>query len=513
LNNSRLRRRSVPRDKVLFVCSWFVVWMSLNAAFAIVTLRSVTSLSLLTYMLGQLLNLGISYGLIQGAFSLFSTPMWPPQDESGKSQPRVALLYMTCDDLEIRALSSLRRQRYPAYDLYVLDDSRKVSSRQASEQAAYEHAALFIHRDENSGFKAGSLNNWLRTGSSNYTYFVIADADSVLPEDFLDRMVRYAEHPDNKQIVVFQSKLAPWNVQDYLTTCETATLKIAHWKLDRLLNRYGYLVCWGHNALYRCEEIRKLGGFDERFSSEDLALAIDLPKHGYRASLVDVVSFERAPRTFDEYAQRSARWARQTLQLLLYKQKGVLPFLSRVHLFMDAFGFIMPVLFAIGAFLVTWSGTSSLRDFAAISGLAKLPHFPILAAMSSVYVFALFSDLPAVVFARGVSVRKYFVALWLRLIANLYSLAPITTSLVAALFSRRPRFQPTGSFQPTDSSGPRHLRRIVYLMAFVLSLGVGILRNPLILLFNWFWVLPLMTAPIVILWFTPHQIQPQEVGM
>ena len=41
------------------------------------------------------------------------------------------------------------------------------------------------------GFKAGSLNNTLRTVATDAEFFAVADADSVLPPDFVRRLVPY----------------------------------------------------------------------------------------------------------------------------------------------------------------------------------------------------------------------------------------------------------------------------------------------------------------------------------
>jgi len=309
---------------------------------------------------------------------------------------------------------------------------------------------------------------------------------------------------------VFQSKLAPWNTDEYLSLSVTTTLPVTLRKISRLLNRYGYPACWGHNALYRIRDVRAVGGFDEAFSSEDLALAIDLAGRGRRCCLVDEESFERFPRSFEEYARRSSRWARQTIQLLLHKRKSALSLLTLAHLFMDAFGYVMPVLFAAGAVLVTWSSRSSLRDLASTSQLAGSRGFPIMLGLMLFYVATLLVDLPEAVLVRRVTVWKYFHALWLRLLLSLYSLAPICRGVAKGLFSRRPRFEPTGEKLADGDEGDVRMGTLVGLIGLVSVVLLGVLRNPLVLVLNWFWIVPFLSAPICILWVSAHRLSEER---
>ena len=501
------RDLSVRGEKVPFLALWLVVWLALNAAIAIGALRIVTPLSVTIFLVVQFLNLGISYGFVQWLLALLSAPRWPERLDSLSSYPRVAVLYTTCDDYLRPCLESLSHLRYPNHDVFVLDDSRSASYRSTVMETARSYGFRVIHRSDRAGFKAGSLNNWLSRFAGEYDYFVVVDADSVLPEDFIERIMQYAEHPSNRDVVVFQSKLAPWNTSDYLSLAATAILPITLRKTARLLNKYDYPVCWGHNAAYRIKQMEEIGGFNESFSSEDLALAIDIANSRYRCRLVDVLSFERFPGTFEEYARRSSRWARQTIQLLLYKNKGMLPLMTTAHLFMDAFGYIMPVLFAAGAVLAVWGGNSSLYDLvSAAPRLAGAPHLPIMLVLVCFYVASLLLDLPSAVMMKDVSVRKYFLALWLRILLSLYSLPPICKGLWEGLISRRPRFEPTGSETRGESKTMMHSLCLLCMSLFVLVLFLGVLRNPVVLFLNWFWIIPILTAPASVLWIHSYRL-------
>jgi hypothetical protein len=222
--------------------------------------------------------------------------------------------------------------------------------------------------------------------------------------------------------------------------------------------------------------------------------------------LVDVQSFERFPRSFQEYARRSAKWARQAIQLLLHKKKGALSLLTLAHLFMDAFGYVMPVLFAVAAVLVTWGGRSSLRDLASVDQIMAAREFPIMLGLMLFYVATLFADLPEAVLVRGIALSKYFRALWLRFLLGLYALVPIGRGVADGVLSRRARFEPTGERQVGGKGGGVSISPLAALASLTAVVFFGVLRNPLAVVFNWFWIVPLLSAPICILWMTTHRL-------
>src|SRR2546428_1013201 len=68
-----------------------------------------------------------------------------------------------------------------------------------------------LRRPNREAFKAGAINNWLRAYGSEYDYLVLLDADSALPPDWVGHALRYAEHPDNADLAIFQGMVNIWN--------------------------------------------------------------------------------------------------------------------------------------------------------------------------------------------------------------------------------------------------------------------------------------------------------------
>ena len=120
-------------------------------------------------------------------------------------RPSVALLYLICDDLVQEALTHLGRQSHEETTVFVLDDSREP----AEELAGGSYT--IVRRAGRSGHKAGSINNWLRLHGANHDYFVILDSDSILPDDFVQMALLYAEHPENGRVAIFNTLSLSWN--------------------------------------------------------------------------------------------------------------------------------------------------------------------------------------------------------------------------------------------------------------------------------------------------------------
>lgn len=253
-------------DKALFILIFVTMWLALNGVVAIISLRWITPTAIILFLLIEFLNIGLAYGMTQSILSWFTFPKWPPKLAHLDSYPSVAVLYTTCDDLIPHCLESLSDQTYPNCDVFVLDDSTDERWHQEIDSIAERHGFHIVRRKGRKGFKAGSLNNWLSEFGEWYEYFVVTDADSLLPRNFLTEMMLYAEHPLNSTTALFQSKLVPWNQEDILARSSAQLFPVTIHKMDRLLNRYGFLPSWGHNILYRTAAILKLGGFDERFS-------------------------------------------------------------------------------------------------------------------------------------------------------------------------------------------------------------------------------------------------------
>lgn len=231
------------------------------------------------------------------------------------STPSIALLYTTCNDFEAESVLSCIRQDYPAFTVYILDDSSNEDCKAQVDQFAGLHPGKVkvIRRNNRHAFKAGNLNNAL--AGLNEKYFAIADADEILPTDFLSKTVAVMEADDSCGFVQANHRANP-NSKSNLSKALGIGINI-HWEwYQPLRNEYGFVMFLGHGALLRKECWDRIGGFPE-IVSEDLGFAIRIRELGYRGYFQeDVICYEDFPETVRAFRVRHMKWTRGTCEFL-----------------------------------------------------------------------------------------------------------------------------------------------------------------------------------------------------
>jgi cellulose synthase/poly-beta-1,6-N-acetylglucosamine synthase-like glycosyltransferase len=208
-----------------------------------------------------------------------------------KSDPSVALVCCTCDDIDPEVLSKLGKQTYVNLRVFVLDDSQQPAARALVDCIPY----TIVRRSRRSGFKAGNLNHWLRRYGEEFDYVTVADADSILPPTFVADMVAHLEHPGNAHIGILESCIQPWNVTNTFARLLGLNAMLNRLLLLRVASRLGATLSVGHNNLIRICALLEVGGFDEDYLAEDYAVTIALLRTGARTcEAADVTSFEHA---------------------------------------------------------------------------------------------------------------------------------------------------------------------------------------------------------------------------
>src|SRR5260370_33173949 len=112
------------------------------------------------------------------------------------------MLYCTYNDFNPENLFKCLTQDYQNTRFIILDDSTKAECKERIKEFSASHGILVVRRPDNSGFKAGNINHFLKTYLSNihnpfvaqlarYQYFVFLDSDEVVPENFVSRMLDY----------------------------------------------------------------------------------------------------------------------------------------------------------------------------------------------------------------------------------------------------------------------------------------------------------------------------------
>lgn len=303
----------------LFAVIWFQprLWQLMDMAYNLPS-----SLALGTFIL--FINFAWLYGMYNIGIVLFA---WVyklfPSLKSDTTRveleefPPVALLYTTCNDFLEESVVSCVEQDYPSFTVYILDDSSSQEYKDQVDNFAAKYPGLVevVRRPDRKAFKAGNMNHGLSKVAVHEPYFAIADADEILPPDFLSKLVPVMESDPNCGFVQANHKSNP-NTKSQLGKDLGVGIDI-HWKwYQPLRNDYGFVMFLGHGALLRRKCWEEIGGFPD-IVSEDLGFAIHARERGYRGRFVeDVICYEDFPDTVRAFRIRHMKWTRGTSEFL-----------------------------------------------------------------------------------------------------------------------------------------------------------------------------------------------------
>jgi cellulose synthase/poly-beta-1,6-N-acetylglucosamine synthase-like glycosyltransferase len=237
--------------------------------------------------------------------------------------PRVTVQLPLYNEMYVvdRLLASVAELRYPRelLDVQVLDDSTDETRRIAA--AAVERLreqgldAHYIHRADRTGFKAGALDNGLRTAKGSLV--AIFDADFVVPPDFLEKLVGHFEDP---KVALVQARWGHINRDHSLLTQIQSILLDGHFILEHGgRNRGGRFFNFNGTAgIWRKEAIGDAGGWQHDTLTEDLDLSYRAQLRGWRFVFVqDLVSPAEVPVEMNAFKGQQHRWAKGSIQTCL----------------------------------------------------------------------------------------------------------------------------------------------------------------------------------------------------
>jgi hypothetical protein len=393
--------------------------------------------------------------LTDGILALVLTPLPYARSLEPIDRRSVAVLMTVCDDASPRHLARLRALHEAGHDVFVLDDSRSPV------RSPFDGVRI-IRRDSRRGAKGGNLNHWLALFGREYRFCCVLDADSTMPLETLDEMSRAAAHPENASIGIFQAKIAA--EVDAHTPLQARVSAIGSRARNRVFERVhspcGLLLSGGHNQMIRIDALFDVGGFDTRFCGEDTALSLHFAARGCRVLLVDAWSYELEPATFERYARRTLRWARQTVELLGEKWEGA-PLRLKVLLCRHFVTYLLP---SIGTALMLaslWAPPLLTDRLAFLVGVASWKEgFGPWSLSLSVGLAALVADLwiryRVIVAEEKMSKRLFVFSIAWGAASAAVLAVPLAVAIGASLLGGRVRFAPTNSDAPSRSA--RRLR-------------------------------------------------------
>ncbi|MFI5059390.1 MAG: cellulose synthase family protein [Candidatus Acidiferrales bacterium] len=221
-----------------------------------------------------------------------------------------------------RLVEAVSRFDYPAelLDVQVLDDSTD-ETQQVARACVERHAAqgmriTCIHRTNREGYKAGALENGLKTAQGEFV--AIFDADFIPEHDFLRRTIPYFLNPDGgDKIGMVQARWTYLN-RDYsfLTQVETILLD-GHFVVEHgARSRRGTFFNFNGTAgVWRRQAIEDAGGWEHDTLTEDTDLSYRAQLCGWKfLYLPDIECASELPVDMNGFKAQQARWAKGLMQ-------------------------------------------------------------------------------------------------------------------------------------------------------------------------------------------------------
>lgn len=242
-------------------------------------------------------------------------------------------------------------------EIQVLDDSTdetvNIASATVARYAAQGFDIHYIHRDDRTGFKAGALENGMKTAKGNL--IAIFDADFVPKPDFLRKLVHFFTEPT---VGCAQMRWAHINGSYNLLTRLQTIMLDGHFVVEQTTrNRSGNFFNFNGTAgIWRREAIEMSGGWQHDTLTEDTDLSFRAQLMGWRfVYLLDEEAPAEIPVEINAFKAQQRRWAKGVLQVWfkLYRRiwHAPLPLRVKLEMFFRLTGNISYPLMIVASFM------------------------------------------------------------------------------------------------------------------------------------------------------------------
>jgi membrane glycosyltransferase len=293
------------------------------------------------------------------------------------------------------------------FDFYILSDSSEPDKWVEEERRWFSLVQdldalgriYYRRRVINEGKKSGNIRDFLSTWGKRYRYFVVFDADSVMCGQTLVDLVRLMEaHP---QAGLIQTVPALVNATSLFGRMQQFSNRLYAPIFITGLNFWAQAFgnYWGHNAIIRTEpfmqhcDLPQLPGakpFGGQILSHDFVEAALLLKADWEVWLAYDLegSYEEAPQTMIENAQRDRRWCQGNMQHGMVVWARGLRGGSRLHLAMGILGYLASPLWLL--FLLTFNWMLWDEEHNGLSRITVRPLTPFLKVNATQHAFLIF---------------------------------------------------------------------------------------------------------------------------
>jgi len=237
-----------------------------------------------------------------------------------KELPRVTVQIPAYNEMYVieRVIDAVCAFDYPSdrLDIQVLDDSTDETQRIARDAVErWRNLGIdieYIHRADRTGFKAGALENGMRTAKGEF--FAIFDVDFVPEPDFLQKSIHFFTDP---RVGMVQGRWEHLN-RDYSFLTRTQAIFLdGHFMLEsytRFLSGR-FFNFNGTAGILRRKTIEEAGGWEHDTLTEDLDLSYRAQMKGWRfVFLPDLSVPAELPVEINSFKSQQCRWAKGAMQ-------------------------------------------------------------------------------------------------------------------------------------------------------------------------------------------------------
>lgn len=493
------------RVKALFYTLFVLMYIAMEFSLAYFVIKWSHPGSIALFGVLSVIFMGTAYGLSRQIAALLVRYRPLQSLDTVVTGKKVAILYATMNDVVPECLHSVE-QDYPC-DVYVLDDSTSAGCRATVDGIAEEMGFHVVRREQRRGFKAGAINDWLINYGAGYDYLVLLDADSYLPPDWLGEALKYAEHPDNHNVAVFQGLINIWNLDTRFVQTLAPMSRVGQfvWELQ-LANALDAVFCYGHNVMVRVSALNDVGGFVEGYVSEDFATAVAMADRGWHSKFVPLHTYEAIPENVRGFIRRQNKWTRGSMEFFGFTRNSRLGAGRKLHLMQIPLGHITNLLLPFGMLLTIYGFTSTRAGaIAFLNALIANPpaviwSVPVLRYM---IVLGVFSAIPTLIVRHVCSVSwgTAFRHKWLSSAISALSIPYEFKSMLSYFATGLKKIPVTPKNEKPLSAG-EVMKLSSYSLTLEAVLVTGVLiYNPLAIVFNSLWLIPMIFSPAIILRF------------
>ncbi len=259
------------------------------------------------------------YAMIRGYFKFRGNlPTTPPQLFAELPPVTIQLPLFNERFVVERLIDTIVKIDYPKdkLQIQVLDDStdetHPFTERLVAEYRAMGHPIEYHHRTNRHGYKAGALQEGLKSATG--IVVAVFDADFVVPADFLQRTIHYFADP---KVGVVQTRWTYLNQSvNKLTQVQTMLLD-GHFVLEHVARAGGGLFFNfnGTAGILRKEMIEDAGGWQHDTLTEDSDLSYRAQLKGWQfVYLPDVECPSELPIDMHGFQVQQTRWSKGLTQ-------------------------------------------------------------------------------------------------------------------------------------------------------------------------------------------------------